>query len=232
MNPIPITQEEIKQRCLTRRFPVNIPDKSEVKHIYYMNGHCRVEYLTEGRRMYDYTQSKYAICDTIPALEEWQLMHASSDLHYLYFNEGRYKALFKKDLTKLFFTEPPLNKFQPADTMPVEFSRYDLEVTEVDCKKLGDCSLDELLDEIDLDDNEAFNQAEHYNIGGSSIEGGSPEMFAYIDHWNKTHPEHPFDPDRYSFGVKFEIVKKEKKRKKYLIFKRGFCIKTPKEDEK
>lgn len=73
--------------------------------------------------------------------------------------------------------------WQSPVTMPQWASRFSLELTgvrveraqEIDEMSCYNCGIDERI--------KGYNDAEHYMIGGSPIEGGSPAKFAYIGQW-------------------------------------------------
>ena len=173
MNPIPITQKELKQGFLARRFPLGTWT--------YEGEQDGIPFFSSDKVIGN--SPIYQVGDMIPALEEWATGSRWCHSEYKYYEwiDFRYDAA---DHLK------EHAEWQPAETCPL--SRYDLRVTEVDCKKLGKCTFGDL------------------GLSGLNSEVLKGNMIArYREDWNKLHPDHPFSPDLYSFGVKFEIVKKE-----------------------
>jgi hypothetical protein len=80
----------------------------------------------------------------------------------------------------------PCVKWRSSMFMPRKAARIFLEVKEVRVERLQRISYEDMNAEgFDLDDNEDFNMAEHYQIAGSPIEGGTPERFAFAAFWDR-----------------------------------------------
>jgi hypothetical protein len=74
--------------------------------------------------------------------------------------------------------------------MPRWASRIALEVTNIRVERVRKISsMDAFAEGVDETDD--YDMAEHYQLGGSPIEGGSPERFAFIALWNRIHAKHP-----------------------------------------
>jgi hypothetical protein len=93
--------------------------------------------------------------------------------------------------------------------LPREAARIFLEVKSVRIERIQEISYDDMAAEgISFEDNEDFNMAEHYQIGGSPIQGGSPERFAYASLWDGLNAKrgYPWDGNPWVWVYEFMRV--------------------------
>lgn len=129
--------------------------------------------------------------DKVPILEEWRVKHYYSDTMewIIEYRDGslsgeiRYRTKDEDDFGKL-------TDWKPAHTMPEEFSRYTAEVVKVDCIQLG-CRL----------------VKERMKV----MQDSERPLYEYEEHWNDLNPDHPYDPDLWTFGFELKLIKEEKK---------------------
>jgi hypothetical protein len=62
---------------------------------------------------------------------------------------------------------------------------------------------------ISFEDNEDFNTAEHYQIGGSPIQGGSPERFAFASLWDGLNAKRGYSWDSNPWVWVYEFMRVE-----------------------
>jgi len=81
--------------------------------------------------------------------------------------------------------ESGVDTWRPSILMPRFASRFILTITDVRFQRIQDISGDDCFAEgIDSENDENYLMAEHFQVGGSPIQGGSPERFAFICLWD------------------------------------------------
>lgn len=99
---------------------------------------------------------------------------------------------------------PPM---RPSIHMPRWASRITLEVTDVRVQRIQrisdeDCWAEGISEEL-------VNRAEHFAIGGSQIQGGSPERFAFSDLWDSINAARGlgWDSNPWVWAISFRRIK-------------------------
>lgn len=82
--------------------------------------------------------------------------------------------------------------WQPPSTMPLKFSRFKLKVIGVKVQKLGDVKAGEMIDAM-----------------GSFYKSDCGVLPMFKTYWNAQNPEHPYDPELYTFATQFKLIKIE-----------------------
>uniref|UniRef100_A0A6M3M4N7 Uncharacterized protein n=1 Tax=viral metagenome TaxID=1070528 RepID=A0A6M3M4N7_9ZZZZ len=97
------------------------------------------------------------------------------------------------------------DKWKPSIHMPKWASRITLEITDIRVEQLQDISGEDCWKEGVDEEGDDYNRAEHYMIGGSQIEGGSPERYAFIGLWDSiTKREYQWDRNPWVFVLTFQ----------------------------
>uniref|UniRef100_A0A6M3JVC1 Uncharacterized protein n=1 Tax=viral metagenome TaxID=1070528 RepID=A0A6M3JVC1_9ZZZZ len=148
-----------------------------------------------GDRLYVREKFQLSKGDFAPTLEE-ELSKKSRVLYYASDNP-RYRD---KD------------KWKPSIHMPKWASRITLEITDIRVEQLQDISGEDCWKEGVDEEGDDYNRAEHYMIGGSQIEGGSPERYAFIGLWDSiTKREYQWDRNPWVFVLTFQKTIEEEK---------------------
>lgn len=91
--------------------------------------------------------------------------------------------------------------------MPRWASRITLEIVDVKVERLQKMSSDDLEKEgLNYFENEDFCAAEHYQAGGSPIQGGSPERFAFIALWNRIYGAGSWESNPWVWKIEFKRI--------------------------
>lgn len=98
-------------------------------------------------------------------------------------------------------------RWLPSIHMPRWASRITLAVDEVRVERLqaiSDADID--AEGLDMEDNPDFDAAEHAQIGGAAIQGGTPERFAFAAAWDRINGKHaPWDLNPWVWVVRFHV---------------------------
>lgn len=100
----------------------------------------------------------------------------------------------------------PVGKWKPSIFMHRALSRVTLEITDVRVERLQDISeADAFAEGID-EEGEAYSKAEHFQLGGSNIRGGTPAVFAYADLWESINGEGSWAANPYVWVLTFRRI--------------------------
>jgi len=189
----PLTIEQVKgvlNGSITAfRMPiVGLEEGEDYKIQYYdRDNSYQLLWNDDGDYRYvGYVNPPYQQGDIVKGLEEWIYGH--------YYDKGDiwYKADFehKKEYAG----------WHPANTMPPEFSRITFEITEVKVQKLGDMTREEM-----REDGARLPPSPRF-----SPEGDRSELHQeYECVWNTLHPDHPYDPELWTFVNEFKLLEGE-----------------------
>ena len=94
----------------------------------------------------------------------------------------------------------------PSIHMPRWASRLTLELTEVRVERLQDISNDDCFAEgIDPETDETYLIAEHHQLGGVSLRGGTPERCAYAALWESINGSGSWDANPWVWALSFRV---------------------------
>lgn len=191
-------------------------------------GHELIEIhaLKSGSSIFEHRQKDSDMCssiirpphrvgDTVKLLEEWRFYECAEDCLWVNYSNGVSVCMF--DIFPL--VQPGLasgwpehiypfiedkrgnlkREWQPAHTMPPEFSRYSVEVVKVDCKQLKDASFGEM--------GFVYEGMNHRDTQFNVLEETRNEFQERV--WDDQHPDTPYDPDLWTFGTEFKLIKEE-----------------------
>jgi len=168
------------------------PCSEELQHA--LSGPFTARQVSAKRPPYDefIAKAPFQLGDLVHVLEEWIPPHPK-------INPGHMDGQCYKATNCM----PDKMDWQPANTLPVELSRIKLKIMGVKVQKLGKLSREEM-------------RVEGARISfqvDSEMQGGwdSELQFEYSKLWNKLHPDHPYDKDRWTFAYEFKLLKKEDK---------------------
>ena len=102
-------------------------------------------------------------------------------------------------------------KWKPSIFMPRMYSRITLEITNVRVERLqGISEKDAFAEGID-DESEEYNKAEHFQLGGSQIQGGAPAIFTFIGLWDSINAKrgYSWESNPWVWVVEFERIKEQ-----------------------
>lgn len=101
--------------------------------------------------------------------------------------------------------EPCEPKWKPSIHMPRRASRLTLEIISVRVERLQSISeMDAFAEGIDPEGHD-YSRAEHFQSGGSSIQGGCPAVFAYIGVWNKINGAGAWDENPWVWVIEYKV---------------------------
>lgn len=145
------------------------------------------EAVPKGFREPWYVAPSHKTGDTVKLGEEWRCWETytcpnGDTMYEVEYADGELRQIPSK--LKLHSTYD----WQPANTMPEEFARNSAIVTGVDCKRLGKLTIEEW--QVIM----PSNLAEHAGT------------MAYL-YWTEQHPDTPYHPDLWTFGVEIKIIK-------------------------
>lgn len=145
--------------------------------------------------------AEYQIGDIVAGLEEWRITRLYKDLMIVYAVDSVAIDLFSvckempRQLERLFDKNNCIKDWQPASTLPEEFSRMKFKILGQGVQRLGDMSIEQMCEELKA----CKSLPDKWFLGGVTPQ-------AYKDHWNTLHPEHPYSPDQWSVWTKFELL--------------------------
>ena len=201
MKTLPYTQEQLSKllagETVVRRFPVK---PSEMHH----------DYTGDGNPFPDKSQCPYQKGQRLKVGEEWQLEYMNHrvccDLKDLYDYTVMYRDNKRKFVEGYVVSVEYLHRsdWQPAETLPLEFARYEVEVVGEDCKQLGKLTEDDWR-------NMGFDLS--YCLKDSIKERGLANAASkYVDHlrdfWNKNNPDNLYCYGKWTFGIETKLVTK------------------------
>lgn len=95
--------------------------------------------------------------------------------------------------------------------MPRYLSRITLEITNVRVERLQDISEEDAFAEGIDDESEEYNRAEHFQLGGSQIQGGAPAIFTFIGLWDSINAKrgYSWEANPWVWVVEFERIKEQ-----------------------
>jgi hypothetical protein len=123
----------------------------------------------------------------------------NSDLEIRHVTPEKYEELIK-------WERKSKRGWQPSIFMPREAARLFLSVKSVRVERLHEISeIDAFYEGID-EESEDFLQAEHYQEGGSPVQGGSPAVFTFIGLWDRINVKRGYgwDTNCWVWVVEFE----------------------------
>lgn len=94
--------------------------------------------------------------------------------------------------------------WKPSIHMPKEACRLKLEILSIRVERLHDITEEECFREGIDADNEDYQAAEHYQIGGSPIQGGSPAKFAFIALWQRINGQESWNSNPWVWRIEFK----------------------------
>lgn len=94
--------------------------------------------------------------------------------------------------------------WRPSIHMPKDACRLRLKILSIRVERLHDITEDEAFREGIDADNEDYQAAEHYALGGSPIQGGSPAKFAFIALWQRINGQESWDSNVWVWRIEFE----------------------------
>lgn len=110
----------------------------------------------------------------------------------------RYKADLKGEPIK------GHDKFKPSIHMPRAACRLRLEIQSIQVERLHEITEEDAFKEGIDAENEDYCAAEHYQLGGSPIEGGSPARFAFIALWQRINGAESWNANPWVWRTEFE----------------------------
>ena len=119
-------------------------------------------------------KSRYNVGDILYVRETWAELHLTGDPP---------EIVYKADGGM--FDGAPVPCWRPSIHMPKEAARIFLRVTGVRVERLREITSDGCFAE-GVGETEFYDEAEHYAIGGSPLQGGSIERCAFLGLWNST----------------------------------------------
>ena len=190
------------------REPIDLPNTVEdVQLVSYADG---IYMSYEVGFLWDMDHNKhpeYQPGDLVHVLEEWHFIDEPGVIEAgIIFKNGGCVEIssiweFSDDWPD--FVEELWDKqcegWQPAETMPVEFSRIKLKITGVEVQKLGDMTEEDYI-EYGIKQPRNALEAEQWDYY---------PMFK--NNWNKLHPDHPYSEDLHTFMYAFKLLKEEEK---------------------
>ena len=103
-------------------------------------------------------------------------------------------------------TKYRLGRWKPSIFMPRWASRLTLKINNVRVERLQDISESDAYEEGIDTEGAAYNTAEHYQSGGSSIQGRSPAVFAFIDLWQSINGKGSWYLNPWVWVLEFEVI--------------------------
>ena len=88
--------------------------------------------------------------------------------------------------------------------MPYRYVRTKLEIVSIRVERLHDITEEECFREGIDADNEDYQAAEHYQLGGSPIQGGSPAKFAFIALWQRINGQESWNGNPWVWRIEFK----------------------------
>jgi hypothetical protein len=103
---------------------------------------------------------------------------------------------------------PSIFKWKPSIFMPREAARIFLEVISVRVERLQVISSADCFNEGIDEEGEDYAMAEHYQLGGSPIQGGSPERFAFIGLWDSINAKrgYSWESNPWVWAIEFKRI--------------------------
>lgn len=97
-------------------------------------------------------------------------------------------------------------RWKPSIHMPRKLSRITLEITGVRIERLHEISeMDAFAEGVDTEGDD-YNRAEHAQLGGAQIEGGSPAVFAYKGLWESINGAESWTANPWVWVIEFRRV--------------------------
>lgn len=98
------------------------------------------------------------------------------------------------------------SEWKPSLHMPRRANRITLEIVNVRVERLHAISDQDCFSEgVGGEDDEYYNRAEHYSLGGSSVEGGSVEKCAFIGLWCSINGRDSWEANPWVWVVEFKV---------------------------
>ena len=98
--------------------------------------------------------------------------------------------------------------------MPRWASRITLEITNIRVERLQEISENDAFEEGIDDENDSFIEAERYLAGGSSIQGGCPAIYAFIELWDSISKKYPWKSNPWVWIIEFKKIESGRMQRK------------------
>jgi hypothetical protein len=97
-----------------------------------------------------------------------------------------------------------VSSWKPSIFMPRAACRLRLQIQSIGVERLQDITEEDAFREGIDADNEDYEEAEHYQLGGSPIQGGSPARFAFIALWQRINGAESWDANPWVWRIQFK----------------------------
>jgi len=205
--------DQVKQALetgkLVIREPVDIPEDLGHKHVKTFILEGDTAFVSGGAYSSYEITIPYQVGDIVIGLEEWRIILTEFPMFLvLEYKNGGSKRIPHESVPEWFDLDDGVGVWQPAETMPKDFSRLPLKITGVKVQKLGKMSFEECRNEGgDRDFKKHVPNCEEPTCDGFHY----GEKYHYEEIWNKAYPDHPYDPDLWTFSYTFELLKEEER---------------------